>query len=71
MQLDSSSYNPVRRFLAAKKAIINLKNEDDKCFKWAVARALNPVKEHYERIVKIFRKKSNYLNWEGLKFPVN
>ena len=33
--LGGSSYIPLPKFLAAKKAIINLKNEDDECFKWA------------------------------------
>ena len=30
--LGGSSYIPLPKFLAAKKAIINLKNEDDECF---------------------------------------
>ena len=34
--LGGSSYIPLPAFLAAKKAIINLKNEDDECFKWAI-----------------------------------
>ena len=33
--LGSSYYIPLPAFLAAMKAIINLKNEDDECFKWA------------------------------------
>ena len=41
--LGGSSYIPLPMFLAAKKAIINLKNEDDECFKWVITRALNPV----------------------------
>ena len=32
--LGCSSYIPLPMFLAAKKAIINLRNEDDECFKW-------------------------------------
>ena len=32
--LGGSSYIPLSKFLAAKKAIINLKNEDDECLKW-------------------------------------
>ena len=32
-QLGGSSYIPLPAFLAAKKAIIILRNEDDKCFK--------------------------------------
>ena len=58
-------------FSRSKEVIINLKNEDDECFKWAIRRALNPAKEHSERVGKIFREKTKVLNWEGLKFPVN
>ena len=46
------SYIPLPKFLAAKKAIINLKNEDDECFKWAITPALNPVEKNSERIAK-------------------
>ena len=31
--LGSSSYIPLQKLLAAKKAIMNLKKEDDECFK--------------------------------------
>ena len=41
--LGGSFYIQLPAFLAAKKAIINLRNEDDKCFKWAITPALNPV----------------------------
>ena len=68
--LGGSSYIPLPRFLAAKKAIINLKNEDDECFKWAITRALNPVEKNSERIYTKLRETSKTLNWEGLKFPV-
>ena len=44
--LGGSTCIPLPVFLVAKKAIINLKNEDDKCFKWAVTRAINPVEKH-------------------------
>ena len=40
-----SSYIPLPKFLAAKKAIINLEIEDDECFKWMITRALNPVEK--------------------------
>ena len=48
--LGGSSYIPLPAFLAAKKAIINLKNEDDECYQWAITRPLNPVENHPERI---------------------
>ena len=53
--LGCSSYVPLPKFLAAKKAIINLKNEDDECFKWAIPRALNPVEKNSKRIDKELR----------------
>ena len=68
--LGGSSYIPLPSFVAAKKAIINLKNEDDECFKWVITRVLNPVEKHSERIDIKLREKSEVLNWEGLKFPV-
>ena len=40
--LYGSSYIPLDPYLANKKAIINMKNEDDKCFMWCVLRALYP-----------------------------
>ena len=46
--LGGSSYIPLPEFLTAKKAIINLKNDDDDCFKWPITRALNPAEEHSE-----------------------
>ena len=69
--LGGSSYVPLPNFLAPKKAIINLKNEDDEGFKWAITRALNPVEKNSESIDKKLREKSEVLNWSGLKFPVN
>ena len=69
--LGGSSYIPLPGFLAAKKAIINLRNEDDECFKWAITRALNPVEKNFERIDRKLRETSETLNWEGLKFSVN
>ena len=69
--LGGSSYIPLPKFPAAKKAIMNLKNEDDDCFKWTLTRALNSLEKHSERIEQKFRETSKVLHWEGLKFPVN
>ena len=43
--LEGCSYIPLPKYLAAKKAIINLKNENDDCFKWAITRALYQVEK--------------------------
>ena len=58
-------------YLITYLLIINLKNEDDECFKRAITRTLNPVETHAERIDKKLRETSKVLNWEGLKCPVN
>ena len=60
--LGCSSYSPLSYFLAAKKAIINLKNKDDECFKSAITRALNPVEKNSQRIDRKLREKSKVLN---------
>ena len=69
--LDGSSYIPLSAFLAAKKAIINIKNDDDECFKCAITRALNSVDKNYERVDKKLRETSKVLNCVRQKFPVN
>ena len=69
--LGGTSYIPLSKFLAAQKAIIDLKNEDYECFKRAITRALNPVEKNSEGIDKKLRQKSKFLNWYGLNFPVN
>ena len=69
--LSGSSYIPLPKKLLTKKAIINMKNKDDECFKWCVTRALNPVNEHAERITKELRKQSEeHLRWDGIEFPL-
>ena len=65
-----SSYISLPEQIKKKKAVINIKNEDEQCFKWCVTRALNPVEEHPERITKELKRQSERLNWGGLKFPV-
>ena len=68
--LKGNSYIPLPPKLAQKKAIINMKNEDDKCFTWSVLRALNPREEHAERIDKDLNKKEDSLNMTGIVYPV-
>ena len=54
--LYGSSYIPLDPYLANKKALINMQNEDDKCFMWSVLRALYPKDNHPERIDKDYKK---------------
>src|SRR5271157_1231131 len=64
--LKGKSYIPLPAVLADKKAIINMKNEDDQCFKWCVSRALNPVDEHPERITKELQIQAEKLIWNDI-----
>ena len=66
-----SSYIDLPKELKNKNAIINMKNEDNKCFLWCVLRALNPKDKHPERIDKDLKSKENTLNMEGIAYPVD
>ena len=68
--LNGSSYIPLPDNLAAKKAIINMKNDDNECFKWCITRALNPIDKNQERITKELVEQSKKLCWSGVEFPV-
>ena len=69
--LRSNSYFPLPKELASKKAIINPKNKDDECFKWCIARALNPVDKNAERIDKNLQKQAEKFDWQNINFPVS
>ena len=69
--LRGSSYIQLPVELAQKKALINMKNKDDQCFKWCIARAMNPKEDHPERIDKKLTEASEELNWDNITFPVN
>ena len=70
--LKASSYIKLPKELKNKKAIINMKNKDDKCFMWCVLRALNPSKDkHPSRIDKDLKSKEHTLNMDGIAYPVD
>ena len=69
--LYGSSYIKLDPYLANKKAIINMKNEDDKCFMWSVLRALYPKDKNAERIDNELKSKQNIINMKGICYPVS
>ena len=69
--LNASSYMELPTYLKNKKAIINMKNQDDKCFLWCVLRVLNPVEKNKERIDNNLKSKQDTLNMKGIKYPVS
>ena len=79
LELHTVSYRPLRgnmwiplpKELADKKAIINMKNKDNKCFMWSILRALNPKNDNSERVDKELMEKEDTLNMKGIQYPVN
>ncbi len=68
--VSAKSYIKLPNNLANKKAIINLENKDNQCFKWSVSRALFQEKRDNERITKKLKDNSENICWDGLEFPV-
>ena len=53
-----------------KKELINIKNNDQKCFLWCHVRHSNPVKINLERITWEDKKLANDLDHDRVAFPV-
>ena len=64
-----SSYIDLPDWIKNKKAIINIKNKDEKCFLWCILRYLHP-KERDEQIISDLKKYEFSLNTKGITFPI-
>ena len=67
--LKGSSYIDLPKWIKDKKAIINIKNRDDKCFLWCILRYLYPKKRDAEWIGDL-KKYEFSLNTKGISFPM-
>ena len=67
-----SSYIPLPDWLAKKKAIIDPKNSDLECFKWAVIATMRweEIDRDHQKISKLRRYEDNF-DWDGIKFPAS
>ena len=67
-----SSYVPLPDWLTKKKAIINPKNSDMECFKWAVIAAMKweEIGNNLERVSKLRRYEGEF-DWSDIEFPVS
>ena len=54
----------------SSKGLINIKNEDNECFRWCHIRHLNPQDNNPQRIKKADKVYVDQLNYNGIKFPV-
>ena len=62
------SYKPLPPWIERKKAIVNVKNNDDKCFMWAIRSALYPAEQDPNRCSKY---PTDDLDWDGVEFPTS
>ena len=69
--LYGGSYIPLDPYLANKKALINMQNEDDKCFMWSVLRALYPKDTNPQRVDNDLKSKQDSINMKGIRYPVD
>ena len=53
-----------------RKGLINMKNEDDGCFRWCHIRHLNLQDKNPQRIKKSDKEYINKLDYSGIEFPV-
>jgi hypothetical protein len=67
--LKGSSYIPLPKKLKTKKAIITVKNTDNKCFMWSILAALHPAAQHVDRQPH-YMQFENELDFSGIEFPV-
>lgn len=65
-----SSYIKLPKFLQSNGAIINVRNDDNECFKYAVLSALYPPTKNAQR-VNNYKPYEHELDFTGIKFPVD
>ena len=77
--INVSTYRPLSRssyvklpaeLRSPKKGLINIKNNNQKCFLWCHIRRINPVKVHPERITKEDKRLVKEVDYDGVDFPV-
>ncbi|CAH3027646.1 unnamed protein product [Porites evermanni] len=64
-----SSYIPLPDWIMRKKAIVSIRNKDDKCFLWSVLRYLHPREKNDSRLSDL-KKYEFSLNTKGITFPM-
>ena len=64
------SYKELPQQIKDKKAIINVKNDDNKCFMYAILSHLHPADKNSDRVSK-YKDYINELKFNNLEFPIN
>ena len=69
--MKASSYIKLPQELRnSAKGLINMKNEDNECFRWCHIRHSNPQDKNPQRIKKSDKEYINKLDYSGIEFPV-
>ena len=69
--MKASSYIKLPQELRnSSKGLINMKNEDNECFRWCHIRCLNPQDKNPQRIKKSDKQHIQDLDYSGIEFPV-
>ena len=68
--LKGSSYIDLPPEIKNPKSLINIKNEDNECFRWCHIRHLNPQNKNPQRIKKIDKNLIKQLDYSNIEFPV-
>ncbi|XP_054256909.1 uncharacterized protein LOC128981938 [Macrosteles quadrilineatus] len=69
--LKGSSYIALPEKIRLKRAVVNIKNNDQRCFMWCCLAALHPSKVHPERIESYTAYVDGFLElFDGIDFPV-
>ena len=67
--LEGSSYIKMPKDLR-NRSLINIKNNDNECFRWCHIRHLNPQETNPQRIKQVDKEYIKNLNYSGIEFPV-
>ena len=67
----AGSYIELPEWIKLKKACVNIKNKDQKCFKYCIQSVVYDKisKHHPEEMFHYNRLNDDILNWDGVKFP--
>ncbi|XP_037921377.1 uncharacterized protein LOC119658182 [Hermetia illucens] len=78
--LRGTNFIPSPKYIAQKRACVNVRNKDIYCFKWSIISALYPVNTHLEKTSSyeidditdsvIVLKNGRIINFWGLDFPL-
>ena len=67
--LSGASYMKLpAKLKSSKKELINIKNNNQKCFLWCHVRHINSIKIHPERVTQENRILANDLDYDGINF---